>query len=57
MSMRCLFGLHRPSVASIARRPGGFVGLCESCGRSLERSEGAAWTEAMPLAAARDRAA
>ena len=37
MSIRCLFGAHRASLHSIARKNGHYIALCESCGRPLER--------------------
>jgi len=49
-SLSCLFGFHRPSLSSIARRSSGLAGLCESCGRSLVKGGGEdKWTVAEPL--------
>jgi hypothetical protein len=49
MSIRCLLGIHRVSLSSIARKNGQYVGLCESCARPLERSGDGRWTAADPL--------
>ena len=49
MSLSCLFGMHRPSLSSIAKRPFGLIGLCESCGRPLHKEQGAKWIAAEPL--------
>lgn len=57
MSLRCLFGLHRPSTASMSRRQGGYVALCEACARPLERSADGRWIASDPLDIPRDRAA
>jgi len=44
MSILCLFGRHKPSPVSLARRKhGGVVALCESCGMPLERSDKGSW--------------
>ena len=57
MSLRCLFGLHRPSVASMTRRQAGYVALCEHCARPLERAADGRWLASEPLDVPRDRAA
>jgi hypothetical protein len=57
MSLRCLIGLHRPSLGSILRRRGGYAGLCEACGRPLERDEHGKWLASEPLYESRDKAA
>jgi hypothetical protein len=49
MSLRCLFGRHRPSPGSIVRRGDFYVGLCEGCGLTLERSAEGRWTALPPL--------
>ena len=50
MSIRCLLGIHRPSLSSIARKNGQYVALCESCARPLERAaQEARWLAAEPL--------
>jgi hypothetical protein len=50
MSLSCLFGVHRPSLGSIARRRHALIGLCENCGRPLVKSDGRKWDVAPPLA-------
>ena len=57
MSITCLFGMHRPSLASIIRRNRGYGGLCESCARPLERSENGRWVASSPLYEQADHAA
>jgi hypothetical protein len=57
MSLRCLFGLHHPSISSIARRGSGFRALCEHCARPLERLPEGRWTASDPLDRPSDRAA
>lgn len=57
MSLRCLFGRHRPSTASMTRRHGGFIALCEDCARPLERTPDGRWGASDPLDIPRDRAA
>ena len=49
MSMLCLFSRHKVSLSSILPRNGGFVGLCERCGRPLERSVDRDWVASDPL--------
>ena len=49
MSIRCLFGLHQPSLSSITRRQGGYASLCESCARPLERRQNGRWVASEPL--------
>jgi hypothetical protein len=49
MSIRCLLGLHRPSLASIARKNSHYVALCENCARPLKRSGDRRWAAAEPL--------
>ena len=49
MSLLCLFGAHRPSVASVARRGDHLVGICEHCARPLTRSVQSKWEAAEPL--------
>lgn len=49
MSIRCLFGSHRPSVTSVARKGSGYVALCEGCARPLERSREGRWAASEPL--------
>ena len=51
MSLRCILGLHRPSPLSIRRNDAGLRSLCEDCGLPLQKTEGAKWVEARPLAA------
>lgn len=55
VSLRCLLGIHRPSPASIARRPTGYTALCESCGLPLERQESRPWRAATPIVRATER--
>lgn len=57
MSIACLLGLHRPSIASIARRPGGYAALCEGCARPLERTQEGRWGASAPLDVRIDNAA
>jgi hypothetical protein len=49
MSLACLFGAHRPSVVSIAKRPQGLVALCDGCGRPLEKVGTDRWLPSPPL--------
>jgi len=49
MSLTCLFGYHRPSLQSIARRQGGYSALCEACARPLQRSPEGRWQASEPL--------
>lgn len=49
--MRCVFGLHRPSLVSVARKGRRLEALCEGCGSGLERAENGRWTAAIPLVA------
>jgi hypothetical protein len=57
MSLSCLIGIHRPSLASIVRRNRGYGGLCESCARPLEREENGRWTASDALYERADKAA
>jgi len=53
MSLLCLLGRHKVSVASISRRHGGgHEGLCEACALPLEREDDGRWREARPLCSA-----
>lgn len=56
MSLRCFFGVHRPLLSGIVRRPDGYATLCESCGRPLERREDGPWVASDPLYERRDHA-
>jgi hypothetical protein len=49
MSIRCLFGIHRVTMSSIARKNGVHIGLCENCARPLEREDGGKWNAAESL--------
>jgi hypothetical protein len=49
MSIRCLFGAHRASLHSIARKNGHYTALCEGCARPLERHADGGWVAAEPL--------
>jgi hypothetical protein len=49
MSVRCLFGFHRPSLGSITRRQAGYGAICESCARPLERHGSSRWVASDPL--------
>ena len=49
MSLLCLFGAHRPSLASLARRGDHLVGLCENCARPLTKTATSKWEAAEPL--------
>lgn len=49
MSILCLFGVHRPSLSSVARGPIGFRGLCDACARPLERTPDGKWQASAPL--------
>ncbi len=55
MSLLCLFGLHRPSLSSIARRDGRLIGLCERCARPLERDVRSGWQASAPVYEADER--
>lgn len=57
MSLRCLLGFHRVSLATILPKARGYTGLCESCGRPLERGHASAWAASEPLDQPRRRAA
>lgn len=45
----CSLGLHRYSLASIARREGQYIALCERCACPLVRSDSGKWEAAGPL--------
>ncbi|HEX8442666.1 MAG TPA: hypothetical protein VF631_03360 [Allosphingosinicella sp.] len=49
MNLRCLFGYHRASLSSIARRQSGYSAICESCARPLERTSNSRWVASDPL--------
>lgn len=49
MSLRCIFGYHRPSLSAITRRQGGYATICESCARPLERHVNGRWVASDPL--------
>jgi hypothetical protein len=49
MGLRCLFGVHRVSISSIALKNGQYIALCESCARPLERNAEGRWFAAEPL--------
>ena len=50
MSIRCLFGAHRPSLVSILKgKNGGWVALCDSCDTRIERTDEGRWTVSDPL--------
>lgn len=49
MSLACLFGVHRPSLSSIAKRPFGLAGLCDGCERPMTKVGDGKWTLADPL--------
>jgi hypothetical protein len=57
MSLRCLFGYHRPSLSSITRRQGGYSAICESCARPLERTSSSRWVASDPLYDIKSRSA
>lgn len=57
MSLLCLFGVHRPSLSSVARSPIGFRGLCDSCARPLERTPEGKWQASAPLDIGSNKAA
>ena len=57
MSLRCLFGVHRPSLNSIVRREAGYASLCESCARPLEREQNGRWVASEPLYDVKNRLA
>jgi hypothetical protein len=56
MSLGCLFGRHRPSLSSIARRQGGYVAICEQCARPLEKRANGRWAASKPVYEAKDSA-
>jgi hypothetical protein len=49
MSLTCLIGIHRPSLSSITKRQDSLAGLCEGCGRPLEKATGGKWALTEPL--------
>ncbi len=49
MKMLCLFGAHRPSLSSIAKRDTYFVSICESCARPLEHRGDGKWIASDPI--------
>ncbi len=49
MSLRCVIGLHQPSLSSITRRQGGYAGICEHCARPLERGQQGRWVASEPV--------
>jgi hypothetical protein len=49
MSVRCLFGFHRPSTVSMLKRGTSVVAHCESCARPLERAADGRWLASEPL--------
>lgn len=49
MSIKCFFGVHRPSLGSIIRRDGRYRAICECCARPLERHESGRWQASEPL--------
>jgi hypothetical protein len=57
VSLKCLFGRHRPMLTSILSRDGGFTALCDDCGAPIERVDGGRWTQSQPLISKRDQAA
>jgi hypothetical protein len=57
MSFSCLFGRHRPMLASIIKRQNGYAALCDDCGLPIERAENGRWHGAEPLVSRRDKAA
>jgi hypothetical protein len=56
MFLGCLFGRHRPSLSSIARRQGGYVAICEHCARPLEKRPNGRWAASKPVYEAKDSA-
>ena len=57
MSLRCIFGRHRPMLTSIVRRESGYAALCDDCGLPIVRAEETRWTGSEPLLTRRDQAA
>ena len=57
MSIRCFLGIHRASLASIVRKNGDYIALCETCARPLERNQDGRWIAAEPLYERKSRAA
>ena len=49
MSLRCLLGMHRPLLASIAKREHGYAARCEDCAAPLERMPETRWAPAAPI--------
>lgn len=49
MKLLCFFGVHRRSLAAIARREGGYVSLCEDCARPLVKQTNGKWSASEPL--------
>lgn len=56
MNIGCLFGQHRPSLSSIARRQNVYVGLCERCARPLEKRPNGRWAASKPIYETNDKA-
>ena len=57
MSLRCLFGRHRPMLTSIMRRDSDFTALCDDCGLPIMRAEDTRWAATAGLVSRRDQAA
>jgi hypothetical protein len=57
MSFRCLLGLHKVSLTSIMPRRHGYIAICETCARPLEREPGRSWVASDPLDLPKENAA
>jgi hypothetical protein len=57
MSLRCLFGRHRPMLTSTVKRQDRYTALCDDCGVPIERSENGRWASAQALVSRQDQAA
>jgi hypothetical protein len=57
MNLKCLIGLHRPSLTTIARRGDGFTALCEGCPTPLGRRKDGHWAACSPLMALAEKRA
>jgi hypothetical protein len=49
MNIKCLFGVHQPTLGSIKKKSEGYAALCEVCARPLVRTPHTGWKAAEPL--------
>jgi hypothetical protein len=57
MTLRCLFGRHRPMLTSIVTRQDCYTALCDDCGLPIERTENSRWASPEPLIWSQQKAA